>query len=208
VTLRRLVLVRHGQTDFNAEGRMQGHLDSALTEFGVIQARRAGPALAAYDPVRLISSDLARAARSAEEIALACGLPVKLDARLRETHLGRWQGLTPGDVARDWPGDLERWRTDPAWSPPDGESRVAVAARALPVVDELDADFADDPPSTVLLSAHGGVITALTCALLALNESSWMSFGGLGNACWVVLARRSEPEARWRLTGFNVGGLG
>lgn len=205
MTLRRLVLVRHGQTDFNAEGRMQGQLDSTLTELGLAQARRAGPALAAYEPVRLISSDLTRAARSAEEIAPALGLPVKLDARLRETHLGRWQGLTADDVARDWPGALERWRNDPAWSPPGGESRVVVAARSLPVVDELDAECADDPPSTVLLCAHGGVITALSCALIRLEESSWMSLGGLGNACWVVLARRSEPDAPWRLTGFNVG---
>ena len=207
MTLGRLVLVRHGQTDFNAEGRMQGHLDSSLTELGVTQARRAGPALAAYEPVRLISSDLTRAARSAEEIAPACGLPVKLDARLRETHLGRWQGLTPADVDADWPGALERWRTDPAWSPPDGESRLAVAERSTPVVTELDADSADDPPGTVLLCAHGGVITALACALMGLEEPSWMSLGGLGNACWVVLARRPEPGARWRLTGFNVGVL-
>jgi 2,3-bisphosphoglycerate-dependent phosphoglycerate mutase/probable phosphoglycerate mutase len=207
VTLRRLVLVRHGQSDFNAEGRMQGHLDSGLTELGVIQVRRAGTALAAFEPVRLISSDLARAARSADEIALACGLPVKLDTRLRETHLGRWQGLTTDDVARVWPGALERWRTDPDWTPPGGESRVDVAARSLPVVRELDAEFADDPPSTVLLCAHGGVITALSCALLGLEQPSWTVFGGLGNACWVVLARRSEPGAGWRMTGFNVGVL-
>jgi broad specificity phosphatase PhoE len=207
VTLRRLVLVRHGETDFNAEGRMQGHLDSELTELGVSQVRRAAPALARFDPVRLISSDLSRAARSAEEIGLVCGLPVKLDARLRETHLGDWQGLTPEQVDLDWPGALATWRSDPTWSPPGGESRVAVAARARPLVDELDAEFASDPPSTVLLCAHGGLITALSCALLGLELASWTSLGGMGNANWVTLQRRSPPGSRWRMTRYNAGVL-
>ena len=207
MTLRRLVLVRHGQTDYNAEGRMQGHVDSELTARGVAQVRQVAPALAGFDPVRLISSDLSRAARSAEEIGLVCGLPVKLDARLRETHLGEWQGLTPEQVEQGWPGALATWRADPSWAPPGGESRVQVAARARPLVEELDREFADDPPSTVLLCAHGGLITALSCALLNLELPSWTALGGMGNACWVTLRRRSESGTRWRLTGFNVGVL-
>jgi len=207
VTLRRLVLLRHGQTDFNAEGRMQGHLDSGLTELGVAQVRRAVPALVRLDPARLISSDLCRAVRSAEEIAQVSGLPVKLDPRLRETHLGDWQGLTPERVEADWPGALATWRADPTWSPPGGESRVAVAARALPLIDELDEEFAADPPSTVLLCAHGGLIAALTSALLGLEIASWTAMGGLGNACWVTVQRRRERGSGWRLTGYNVGVL-
>jgi 2,3-bisphosphoglycerate-dependent phosphoglycerate mutase/probable phosphoglycerate mutase len=200
-------MVRHGQTDFNAEGRMQGHLDSQLTELGMTQARRAASVVARYDPVRLISSDLSRAARSADEIGQVCGLPVKLDARLRETDLGQWQGLTPAQVELDWPGALVTWRTDPTWSPPGGESRVAVAARAVPVVHELEREFASDPPSTVLLCAHGGLIAALTCALLGLVPATWMSLGGLGNGCWVTLQRRPTPASAWRLTGYNIGVL-
>jgi glucosyl-3-phosphoglycerate phosphatase len=207
VSLRRLVMVRHGQTDFNAEGRMQGHLDSQLTDLGLRQARRAAGALARYDPARLISSDLSRAARSAEEIGQVCGLPVKLDARLRETHLGQWQGMTPAQVELEWPGALATWRSDPTWSPPGGESRLAVAARAVPLVRELEQEFASDPPSTVLLCAHGGLITALTCALLGLAPASWTSLGGLANGCWVTVQRRSAPNSGWRLSGFNVGVL-
>ena len=207
MTLRRLVMVRHGQTDFNAEGRMQGHLDSQLTELGVAQVRRAAPLLARYDPVRLISSDLSRAARMAEEIGQVCGLPVKLDSRLRETHLGKWQGLTPAQVERDWPGALATWRSDPTWSPPGGESRAAVVTRALPLVRELEQEFDADPPSTVLLCAHGGLIAALTCALLGLASANWMALGGLGNGCWATVQRRSQPNSGWRLTGFNLGVL-
>jgi len=207
VTLRRLVMVRHGQTDFNAEGRMQGHLDSQLTGLGLAQARRAAGVLSRYDPVRVISSDLTRAARTAEEIGQICGLPVKLDARLRETNLGRWQGLTPAQVEVEWPGALATWRSDPRWSPPEGESRVDVAARALPLVRELEQEFAVDRASTVLLCAHGGLIAALTCALLGLVPDSWTALGGLGNACWATVQRRSELTSGWRLTGYNVGVL-
>jgi glucosyl-3-phosphoglycerate phosphatase len=207
VTLRRLVMVRHGQTDFNAEGRMQGHLDSQLTELGLAQARRAAGVLSRYDPARVISSDLIRAARTAEEIGQICGLPVKLDARLRETNLGRWQGLTPAQVEVDWPGALATWRSDPTWSPPGGESRLDVAARALPLVRELEQEFGADRASTVLLCAHGGLIAALTCALLGLLPASWTALGGLGNGCWATVQRRSEPSSGWRLTGYNVGVL-
>jgi 2,3-bisphosphoglycerate-dependent phosphoglycerate mutase/probable phosphoglycerate mutase len=207
VTLRRLVMVRHGQTDFNAEGRMQGHLDSALTKRGIEQAKRTAPLLLRYRPVRLISSDLARAARTAEEIGQVTGLPVKLDPRLRETHLGEWQGYTPDEVESRWPGAVATWRADPTWAPPGGESREDVAARARPVIAELDEEFAEDGPSTVLLCAHGGLIAALTCALLGLEPITWTAFGGLGNARWAVLRRRLETGASWRLTGYDVGPL-
>jgi 2,3-bisphosphoglycerate-dependent phosphoglycerate mutase/probable phosphoglycerate mutase len=207
VTLARLVLVRHGQTDWNVEGRMQGHFDSQLTATGLAQARRAAPELARFAPARLISSDLNRAARTAEEVGTACGLPVKLDARLRETDLGRWQGLTADEVEETWPGAIATWRSDPTWAPPGGESRVDVAARATPLVAELDAEFADEPGATVLICAHGGLITALTCALIGLETVSWTVFGGLGNARWVTVQHRPTGHASWRLTGFNVGVL-
>ncbi|HEX8518888.1 MAG TPA: histidine phosphatase family protein, partial [Pseudonocardia sp.] len=83
MTLRRLVLLRHGQTDYNVAGRMQGHLDSVLTAVGLEQAAVAAPALAALGPDRMVSSDLRRAADTAEVVGAACGLPVKFDARLR-----------------------------------------------------------------------------------------------------------------------------
>jgi len=201
-----LVLVRHGETDFNVEGRMQGHFDSELTEVGLAQARRVAPQLARYAAARLLSSDLSRAARTAEEVGLVCDLPVKIDPRLRETDLGQWQALTPDEVEGAWPGALAIWRTDPTWAPPGGESRLDVAVRSRPVIGELEAEFDDPDPSTALICAHGGLITALSCALIGLAVPSWMAVGGLGNARWVILQRR-ESEAGWRLTGYNVGPL-
>jgi broad specificity phosphatase PhoE len=205
VTLRRLILLRHGQTDYNVGGRMQGHLDSVLTTVGHEQAATAAPVLAALRPDRVVSSDLQRAVDTADVVGTACGLPVKFDARLRETHLGDWQGRTVAEIDRDYPGAIATWRSDPGWAPPGGESRVAVVARSRPVVDELDAEFADsEASSTVLLVAHGGLIAGLVTGLMELPTEVWPSFGGLGNCRWAVLARR-EDHPRWRLAGYNVG---
>jgi 2,3-bisphosphoglycerate-dependent phosphoglycerate mutase/probable phosphoglycerate mutase len=205
VTLRRLILLRHGQTDYNVAGRMQGHLDSHLTTVGHEQAAAAAPVLAALEPDRVVSSDLERAVDTAEVVGAACGLAVKFDARLRETHLGEWQGRTVAEIDGDYPGAIAAWRSDPTWAPPGGESRVAVVARSRPVVDELDAEFADSHgASTVLLVAHGGLIAGLVTGLMELPTEVWPSFGGLGNCRWAVLARR-EDHPRWRLAGYNVG---
>jgi len=204
MTLRRVILLRHGQTDYNVDGRMQGHLESHLTPKGHEQAAAAAPVLAELAPDRLISSDLRRAVDTAEVVAAACGLPVKFDARLRETHLGHWQGRTVAEIDRDYPGAIAEWRSDPAWAPPGGESRIAVVARSRPVVDELEAEFADARSETVLLVAHGGMIAGLVTGLMELPHSTWPSFGGLGNCRWAVLARRDD-HPRWRLAGYNIG---
>ncbi len=205
MSLRRLVLLRHGQTDYNVGGRMQGHLDSMLTETGVEQAASVAPEIARLVPDRLISSDLRRAVDTAELVSAACGLPVKYDARLRETHLGEWQGRTVAEIEDGWPGAIATWRSDPAWAPPGGESRIEVVRRSLPVVEELDEEFATgDPGTTVVLVAHGGLIAGLVCGLLALPTASWPAIGGIGNCRWAALARRSD-HPRWRLAGYNVG---
>jgi broad specificity phosphatase PhoE len=205
VSLRRLVLLRHGQTDYNVGGRMQGHLDSMLTETGVEQAASVAPEIARLVPDRLISSDLKRAVDTADLVSAACGLPVKYDARLRETHLGEWQGRTVAEIEDGWPGAIATWRSDPGWAPPGGESRIEVVRRSLPVVEVLDEEFATgDPDTTVVLVAHGGLIAGLVCGLLALPTATWPAIGGIGNCRWAALARRSD-HPRWRLAGYNVG---
>jgi 2,3-bisphosphoglycerate-dependent phosphoglycerate mutase/probable phosphoglycerate mutase len=204
VSLRRLVLLRHGQTDYNLAARMQGHLDSLLTETGLAQATAAAPAIARLTPDLLISSDLRRAVDTADVMGAATGLPVKLDPRLRETHLGDWQGRTVTEIEQDWPGAIATWRSDPAWAPPGGESRIEVVRRSRPVVEELDEQFAEGSNSTALLVAHGGLIAGLVSGLLALPAATWPSIGGVGNCRWAALARRDD-HPRWRLVGYNVG---
>ena len=205
MTLRGLILLRHGQTDFNVRGRMQGHLDALLTPTGHAQAAAVAPGIAALRPDRLISSDLRRAFDTAQVVAAASGLDVKVDPRLRETHLGEWQGQTVEEVEAEWPGAIAEWRSDPAWTPPGGESRIDVVRRSRPVVDELDEEYADNPEGIVVVVAHGGMIAGLVCGLLGLPTSTWPSIGGMGNCHWASLARRAD-HPRWRLVGYNVGG--
>ncbi len=100
---RRVVVLRHGETDHNAARIWQGHLDTRLSERGQQQADAVGPAIAALSPDRIVSSDLTRARLTAESVGRACGIPVELDARLREIDVGAWQGLTASEVADRWP---------------------------------------------------------------------------------------------------------
>ncbi len=210
--VRRLLLWRHGETYFNAASRMQGQLDTDLSERGRRQAVAAAAVLAQRDPLVVRSSDLRRAAETADELALRTGLTVARDPRLRETNLGRWQGLTHSEVDDRAPGARRIWRDDATWSPPGGESRVAVAARITPVVDDLLVQLpewgsGDRPESPVVLVAHGGCIAALTASLLALPVANWPSLGGLANAAWVQLSGHELGAGRptWRLDVWNSG---
>lgn len=201
MTLRRLVLWRHGETDYNATGRIQGHLDSTLTALGCDQAQRAAPVIAEFEPEVALSSDLARARMTAAAFTELTGMPVRLDKRLRETHLGEWQGLSGAEVEHGWPGAMETWQATPTWAPPGGESRVEVAERAFEVVEELDQAW----DGTALLCAHGGLITALTARLLEWPTELWPGLGGVENCNWVVLRRRGNYAQRWRLIMYNGG---
>ncbi|KXP00606.1 histidine phosphatase family protein [Tsukamurella pseudospumae] len=204
-TVRRLILLRHGQTASNAEGRMQGQLDTDLTELGRRQARAAAAALADRDPIAIISSDLRRARDTADAVAAATGGTVESDVRLRETMLGDWQGMTHVEVDAYMPGARRRWRDAPEWAPPGGEARVDVAARSYPLVTELMERLPEWGTSErpVMLVAHGGLIAALTARLLDLPVDHWPVLGGLGNCSWVQLSAHGDAT-RWRLDVWNT----
>lgn len=201
---RRLILLRHGETSHNASSRMQGQLDTELNSRGIAQAVGAAEVLSERKPALIVSSDLGRAASTAKSLATRVGLPVRHDERLRETHLGEWQGLTHTEVEDRWPGGLQRWRTEAHWAPPGGETRVQVAERGVAVVRELDDDEWTDRP--VVLVAHGGLIIAVTAALLQIPVARWSMLGGLGNTRWVELStHRSGSSAEWSLDAWNAG---
>jgi glucosyl-3-phosphoglycerate phosphatase len=211
--VRRLVMLRHGQTNYNAGSRMQGQLDTELSELGRDQAAAAAEVLAKRQPLVIVSSDLRRALDTAVALGERSGQPVLVDTRLRETHLGDWQGMTHLEVDAVAPGARLAWRDDARWAPHGGESRVDVSARSMPLVDELIAEQTewgvDDPERPVVLVAHGGLIAALTAALLALPVDNWPALGGMGNASWVQLSGHSQPDAapdgiRWRLDVWNA----
>ena len=199
MTLHHLILLRHGETDWNAGQRMQGHRDIPLNELGRAQALAAAPSLAALRPQVIVSSDLSRARDTAAAVANLIGLPVAADVRLRETRLGEWEGLTREEVVATWPTEWDRWRTTSAHNaPPGGESRWQVAERAAEVVTELDTGSA----GRALLVVHGGLIVGLTGLLLELPDESWGALIGVSNCHWVVLHRFGGS---WRLHSYNAG---
>jgi glucosyl-3-phosphoglycerate phosphatase len=214
VRVRRLVMLRHGQTGFNAGSRMQGQLDTELTDLGRAQAVTAAEVLCKRQPLALVSSDLRRAYDTAVALGECTGLPVRVDDRLRETHLGDWQGLTHQQIDDEAPGARQAWRDDATWAPHGGESRVDVARRGLPVIAELVAEQAewgaDEPGRPVVVVAHGGLIAAVTAALLGLPVANWPVLGGMGNASWVQLSGQSTDgslalgDIRWRLDVWNA----
>jgi len=110
---RRLILIRHGQTTYNSTGRMQGHLDTELSELGYEQARAAARLLQDQGVSKIVASDLLRARETARVVAEALGMDFTTDARLRETHLGQWQGRTSAEVDTEFPGARAIWRHDP-----------------------------------------------------------------------------------------------
>lgn len=208
--VRHLVLLRHGQTEFNAGSRMQGQLDTDLSDLGRAQAVAAAEVLAKRQPLAIVSSDLQRAHDTAVSLADCCDVEVRTDARLRETHLGDWQGMTHQEVDAMSPGARQAWREDAAWAPHGGESRIDVADRTVPLVAELvagETEWGDgDSDRPVVLVAHGGTIAALTAALLRLPVDSWPVFGGMGNASWTQLSGHGDDFAdlRWRLDVWNA----
>jgi probable phosphoglycerate mutase len=192
---------------------MQGQLDTDLSDLGRMQAVAAAEVLAKRQPLLIVSSDLRRALDTALALGEPSGLPVSVDTRLRETHLGDWQGMTHLEVDAIAPGARLAWRDDARWAPHGGESRIDVAERSLPVVVDLVAGQAewgvDEADRPVVLVAHGGLIAALTAALLRLPVDNWPILGGMGNASWVQLSGHSEPDAgaddvRWRLDVWNA----
>ncbi|OBK77273.1 glucosyl-3-phosphoglycerate phosphatase [Mycobacterium sp. 1274761.0] len=213
MTVRRLVMLRHGQTEYNAGNRMQGQLDTELSDLGRDQAVAAAEVLAKRQPLLIVSSDLRRALDTAMALGERSGVPVGIDERLRETHLGDWQGMTHIEVDTAAPGARLAWRDDATWAPHGGESRVDVAARGMPLISELVSSQTewgtDEPERPVVLVAHGGLIAAVTAALLKLPVDNWPALGGMGNASWVQLSGFSDDDAgfdeiRWRLDVWNA----
>src|SRR5919108_2705992 len=128
----RIILVRHGETDWNATGRIQGHSDTPLNAVGREQAQRVAQRLASESVRALYSSDLARAFETATIIGQTLGLSVVTSPRLRERQYGAWEGLTSAEIQSRYPEQFAAWRarsTD--FAPPQGETRSQLLTRAL-----------------------------------------------------------------------------
>jgi glucosyl-3-phosphoglycerate phosphatase len=198
---RTLVLVRHGETDWNAEERAQGHADVELNAVGHAQAEAVAGLLAGLGPVRLWSSDLARAVQTAEHIATSAGLSIEKDARLREYDVGRRSGLTLDEFAATFPDAYASWqRGDRRHRVPGEESTEEVRDRVVPALS--DCLMALEPGTTGVAVFHGACLKVGLMALLGWPWELSKTLRGLDNGGFCVLAE-SGTNGELRLTSYN-----
>lgn len=196
---RRLVLLRHGRTAWNASKRIQGQLDPGLDATGHAQAAAAAPVVARLAPVVIVSSDLSRARQTTEYVERATGLAASYDARLRECHLGERQGLTHDEYAALDAAEYARFR-DGIWDDiPGAESLAQVADRFTAVLKEVAAGLEEG--ETGLVVAHGAAIRTATAHWLGWPIRHALDFRALANCGWVELVER--PSGRWALAVYN-----
>ena len=156
----RIIAIRHGETAWNADSRIQGQRDVGLNETGRWQARRVGEALVGEEITAVYSSDLGRAEQTAESIADVTGVPVIRTQGLRERRFGLFEGMTFQEIHDNWPEQAQNWRRRlPEWQPPEGgESLIELRERVHRTMVELAARH---PGEQIVIVAHGGVLDAL-----------------------------------------------
>jgi probable phosphoglycerate mutase len=159
VQLTRVIAIRHGETAWNVDTRIQGQLDIALNDTGRWQAQRLGEALAHEGIERIYSSDLARARETAQAVGDATGVAVHLDRSLRERAFGEFEGHTFAQIEERWPVESMRWRKREAdFGPRGGESLQDFYARCVQAITRIaQAELG----RTVAVVAHGGVLDCL-----------------------------------------------
>lgn len=197
---RHLLLVRHGESVWNAERRWQGQADPPLSRLGEAQAADAAQRLAPLGFSAIVASDLVRARRTAEILAAILGLPVQVEPGLREIDVGDWSGLTRPEIEAGWPGELADWSEGRSEAPPGGESRHHLASRARGTIVRV----AGTAPAgdRLLLVTHGALIRNLDRALGLPPQSignlvgRWYAVDGDdlssgGELVWLV-----DPEER------------
>jgi probable phosphoglycerate mutase len=155
----RVIALRHGETAWNVEQRIQGQLDVPLNDTGRWQAERLAQALADAGIDVIYSSDLQRAAATAAALATRTGLPVRHDSRLRERGFGRFEGRTFAEIDQRWPDEALRWRRrDPDFGPAGGETLTDFYQRSIDVFHRLAEQH---PGQVVAIVSHGGLLDGL-----------------------------------------------
>ena len=194
----RLIAVRHGETAWNVDTRIQGQLDIGLNDTGLWQARCVGEALADEPIAAIYASDLARAWQTALEIARPRGIEVQPEPALRERAFGHFEGRTFADIDASLPEQARLWRTrDPAFAPEGGgESLLAFRERVTGIAGHLAQRH---PGELVVLVAHGGVMDVLYRAATRQELQAPRTWH-LGNA--------AINRLLWTPQGFTLVGWG
>jgi probable phosphoglycerate mutase len=197
----RIVLWRHGQTDWNVENRFQGHSDIPLNTVGQYQATHAAKILAGMNPVKIIASDLGRAQQTAQALADLTHLPIHTEVGLRETNGGNWEGKTGEENRAVDPEAFTQWfkgGDEPAGT--IGERRSEVAARAIAAIEKHLAEGDGD----LIVVTHGGTVRCVLGKILDLPMGHWAVLGGLSNASWSVI---EKARTDWILVEHNAGSI-
>lgn len=195
----KLHLVRHGETDINASGRLQGTTNSTLTPRGRAQARELAIASLTWNPVAVYSSPLQRARNVAGAIADLSGLSVNDEPRIIEMDMGDLEGVTVQEMRDGWPDLYQGWRRDASSvTMPGGESLGDVQRRAMAAIDELDERY--DADDTVIAVTHNFTIRCIVAAVidLPLANINHMDLS-LGSRTTITSGRRGR-----RLAAYNA----
>ena len=198
----RIVLWRHGQTDWNIENRFQGHTDIPLNAVGHFQAEHASKILLGMNPLKIVSSDLTRTQQTAGALSRLTKLEIITHSGLRETHGGQWEGRTGSENRESDEKNFLGWlhgEDIPAGG--TGERRSEVASRARSVIEDEMARS----QGTVIFVTHGGTARCVLGSMLGLPFERWGSLGGLANASWSVVEKNSIGA--WSLTEHNAGSI-
>lgn len=200
----RVILWRHGQTDYNAAFKIQGQIDIPLNETGKAQAAEAAAKLAKYQPTHIVSSDLSRAQDTAGALAALTGLEVPVDVRLQERAYGPWEGLTGDEIRDGWPKEYEAWRGGK--EPGSGvERRLDSALRVTEAITEkIDEISAQTPDYTLVVVGHGGALSNAVMYMLGNNPSEVQPISGMNNCHWALLTPQPNRQPRWTLRGYNL----
>ncbi len=193
----RIILVRHGETDWNAAGRIQGHRDTPLNAVGRVQAQHVAARLV-REPVRAIySSDLARAYETAAIIDHSLQVGVITAPALRERRYGAWEGLTSLEIQARYPEQFVEWRARSMdFAPPRGETRYQLLTRALT---ELQAIVSRHPGELVVVVTHGGLCYVLLTHILGSMNGDQREFS-FGNASLHIIEASGD---RWSVISLN-----
>ena len=197
----RLIVWRHGNTDWNAGHRVQGQTDVPLNQLGHQQAVEAAELLVKFGPDAIVASDLRRAADTAAALAALTGLPVTHDKRLRERYFGSWQGLTVTQVAEQWPEEHARWTAGASVIGDDIETLDDLGER----VAEALQSAAESAPrgGTVVAATHGAAARQGIGHLLGWPREQLRTLRALQNCHWVELTH--DGTRGWQLAAYNVG---
>lgn len=193
----RFLLVRHGETDWNATGRIQGQRDVPLNDAGRAQAAALARLLVEFAPDGIVSSDLGRAVATAQVIASATGAPLATDPRLREIDNGTWEGLTAAEVTAEAPWFPEAVRAGADFRrSATGETAEEAGGRVAGLLRDL-AEIRQG--QTTVVVGHGMALRVGLCLSLGFGMDAAGAFSGLGNCSWSVL----EVTGSWRLASYN-----